>query len=167
VQVSNITDRGYLGPARTLSVFGPLLKPRSQNPKATLLALFLNAVHEVETYEPSFSASFEPGINRIKNYLPVTREMLANRNCYNADSIRLHAALPIFADYDTMFRRFMEQCQFSEISALNGLRVKEKNSIVKPWPLRLGKRATKKEFDILLASSHLGSERYVEWERAI
>jgi hypothetical protein len=93
--------------------------------------------------------------------------MLTNRNRYNAHYIRLQVAMPMFGDFDTMFRRYMEHCRFSEISALNGLKVKGKNSIVKPWPLRLGKRATKEEFDVLLASSHLGSERYVEWERAI
>jgi hypothetical protein len=73
----------------------------------------------------------------------------------------------MFRDFDKPFKRFMEQCRFSEISAVNGLRMKEKNSIVKSWPLRLGKRATANEFDILHASGHYGSERYVEWERAI
>lgn len=166
IEVSNITDRGYLGLELTLSIFGPLLKPRSQNPKATLLALFLNAIHE-ESYGASVIASLESDKDRICRYLPLTREVLANARPSSADFIRFIEASAMFRDFDKPFRRFMEQCRFSEISAVNGLRMKEKNSIVKSWPLRLGERATANEFDILHASGHHGSERYVEWERAI
>ena len=167
-QVSNITDIGYLGPELTLSTFGPLLKPRSQNPRATLLALFLNAVHEDESsYSASIIASVKSNLGRIRNYLPVTREMLAKRSPPSADSLRLIEALTMFRDFDKPFRLFMAQCRFGEISARNGLRMKKRNSIVTPWPLRIKERATKEEFDILHASGHHGSERYVEWERAI
>lgn len=48
-QVSNVTDRGYLGPKIVLDTFCPLLKPKTDNLHATLGALFLNAVHEVST----------------------------------------------------------------------------------------------------------------------
>ncbi|KAF9733843.1 hypothetical protein PMIN04_012859 [Paraphaeosphaeria minitans] len=34
IEVSNICDRGYLGPLRTLSIFSPFLKPKTQNPRA-------------------------------------------------------------------------------------------------------------------------------------
>jgi hypothetical protein len=165
-QVSNITDRGYLGPELTLSTFGPLLKSKSQNPKATLLALFLNAIHEEESYGGNVIASLQSDKERMRKYLTITQEMFT-RGPSNADFVRFIEASAMFRDFDEPFRRFMEQCRLGEISAFNGLRVKEINSIVRPWPLRLGKTATKEEFDILHASSHLGSERYVEWERAI
>lgn len=48
-QLSNIADLGWVGPKAALMTFGPLLKLPSENPHATLLTLFLNAVHEVFT----------------------------------------------------------------------------------------------------------------------
>jgi hypothetical protein len=72
----------------------------------------------------------------------------------------------MFHDYEKPFSQFMVQCRFREISAASGLKMKEKNSIVEPWPLRLADEASKEEFDVLYASGHVGCERYVEWERA-
>jgi len=166
-QVSNITNRGYLGPELTLSTFGPLLKPKSQNLKATLLALFLNATHEEESYALSIIASLQSSKDRICKYLTVTQEMFSRGGASNADSIRFIEASAMFRDFDEPFRRYMEHCRFGEISGANGLRMKEKNSIVRSWPLRLRQKATREEFNVLHASGHHGSERYVEWERAI
>lgn len=45
-KVSNICDRGYIGPHRSLAIFSHLLKPKSQSPRAALLLLFLNVVRE-------------------------------------------------------------------------------------------------------------------------
>ena len=165
-QVSNITDRGYVGPGATLSTFGPLLKPASENPKATLLALFLNAVHENESYTDSIITSLKSDRDRISRYLKVTRDM-SKGGSSNADLMRLIGASSMFRDFDKPFRQFMEQCRFGEISTSNGLRVKGKHSIVESWPLRLKHDTTKEEFDVLHASGHIGSERYVEWERVI
>ncbi|KAF2258559.1 hypothetical protein CC78DRAFT_426128, partial [Lojkania enalia] len=44
IEISNICDRGCVGPHRCLSIFSSLLKPKEHNPKATMLMLFLNAV---------------------------------------------------------------------------------------------------------------------------
>ncbi|OCL12153.1 hypothetical protein AOQ84DRAFT_420874 [Glonium stellatum] len=166
IEVSNITDRGYLGPQLTLSVFGPLLKPKSQNPKATLLALFLNAVHEDGSYYERVMAAVGAHKARILKYLPISPATFASGGPCNAEFLRFIGASALFLDFDEPFRQFMEQCQFHEISVSNGLRMRQKNSIVRAWPLRLSKTATKEEFDILYASDHNGSERYVEWERA-
>ena len=46
--------------------------------------------------------------------------------------------------------------------------MKENNTIVKPWPMRLSTGPVtpekRKEFWALLASAHTGVERYVEWQ---
>jgi hypothetical protein len=36
-QMTNVCGRAYIGPANAVSLFTPLLKPRSANPHATLL----------------------------------------------------------------------------------------------------------------------------------
>jgi hypothetical protein len=45
-QTSNIADCGYMGTAPTLAYLGTSLKPRAENPHATLLTLYMNAVDE-------------------------------------------------------------------------------------------------------------------------
>lgn len=42
------------------------------------------------------------------------------------------------------------------------IKVVRTHSIVQPWPYRLGEDSTKEEFDVLLASSRGGHERYME-----
>jgi hypothetical protein len=58
-----------LGPELTLSTFGPLLKSKSLNPKATLLALSLNAIHEEESYGGNVIASLQSNKERMRKYL--------------------------------------------------------------------------------------------------
>jgi len=54
---------------------------------------------------------------------------------------------------------------FRSIGKATGLQVRDDNRIVDKWSLRLKRGASKQEFDIILASGHVGSERYFEWER--
>jgi hypothetical protein len=44
IDVSNITDEGYLGIFETLRIFLPLLKTSRENPNATLLTNFVGAL---------------------------------------------------------------------------------------------------------------------------
>ena len=91
-QVSNITDSGYLGPKHTLATFGPLLKPKFQNPRATLLVLFLNAVHEIEPYDSSMMAVKRSEKHRTFKYITLTPEAFARGGTSNADLIRFMEA---------------------------------------------------------------------------
>lgn len=47
VQVSNITDRNYLGTHQTLTLLSPLLQSPTKNPHATLISLYLNGLIEI------------------------------------------------------------------------------------------------------------------------
>jgi hypothetical protein len=161
-QVSNICDRGYIGPEPTLQIFGPLLKIKAKNPSATLLMLFLNAAEE-DSRVMDFRVAIS-GISDIGKYLPVNREMLQDRNRTKADFLKLFGALRLFRDFDKLFDGFMTDYRFEEIGKVGGVKMKLRNTIVEPWPLRLKPNATKEEFDTVLASGHAGSERYVEWE---
>jgi hypothetical protein len=63
----------------------------------------------------------------------------------------------------------MQHFEFAERSRAMGLMIKEENTIIEKWPLRLKlslpQPGAQEEFDILQASDHSGSERYVEWKR--
>jgi hypothetical protein len=63
----------------------------------------------------------------------------------------------------------MRELKFAEMTQHIGLMVKEQNTIIEKWPMRLKlslpQAGAQEEFDILQASGHSGSERYVEWKR--
>ena len=163
LQLSNITDRAYLGPTATLFTFGPLLKRKAENPNATIVALFLNAVHEV--FNPQdYRSSARSAMDRLRSYIPVTRDMVQDGSMSNPGFIKLMSAQGLLWDFDELFSRFIRDCRLDEIGQATGLKMKSKNTIVQPWPMRIKRNATQSEFDVLLASGHNGSERYVEWE---
>lgn len=63
----------------------------------------------------------------------------------------------------------MQDLGFAKMSWSVGLMVKEENTIIEKWPMRLKlslpQPGAQEEFDILQASDHSGNERYVEWKR--
>lgn len=139
-----------------------MLKPKSENPHAAMVTLFLNAVHEATTDADHLSTAI-PEIDKLRRYLLVTPAMFQDRNTFNPDVLRLNDARVHFRDFDTFFERYMRSYRFNEIGKAAGLEMKSKNTIIEPWPMRLSNNPSQKEFDISLASGHMGSERYVEW----
>lgn len=59
--------------------------------------------------------------------------------------------------------------KFKQLEQKACVTMKEKPTVVEPWPtalkLRPGQDGAQAEFDLLLASSFTGLERYVEWKR--
>lgn len=64
---------------------------------------------------------------------------------------------------------YMQEENFDFVGRSCGLKLKEPHSITEKWPLRLkagsSDSTAQKEFDMLQASMHSGSERYVEWRK--
>jgi hypothetical protein len=62
----------------------------------------------------------------------------------------------------------MKEERFAENGRHLGLEMNRPHTIVDEWPMRLKLRprqvGAKAEFEILLASSHNGAERYLEWK---
>ena len=130
------------------------------------MALFLNAVHEV--YAPlDYLSSMHSDMDRLRAYIPITRQMGTDSNRSNPDLIRFMSAQVLIRDFDELFARFKSECRLDEITKAMGLEMNSKNTIVQPWPMRIAETATQREFDVLLASGHIGSERYVEWKLAV
>lgn len=50
---------------------------------------------------------------------------------------------------------------------MNGLKIKSNYTIVEPWLYRVGIRATQIQFDVLVAGSAAGVERYMEVEKLL
>ncbi|OJJ86188.1 DUF4470 domain-containing protein [Aspergillus glaucus CBS 516.65] len=149
IELSNIADRAYLGPHKTVGLFSTFLRDRLENPSSTLLTLFLNVTHEVTTLA-DMVAGMETSI----------------RDKTNAESMKLMQAQSLFVDNDALFGRFLQETRLEEFTkSFFGVAMKENNTIVSKWPMRLGKNPAQKEFDMVFQSGHQGSERYVEWRR--
>jgi len=150
-----------VGTGNVLASLGPLLQHPNHNPHACLLGLYLNAVHEVSTAADELAA-----LMTLEQYIPINKMVLMMRDPYNADSLNFSNAKGIFKDFDGLFQRYMERESFEEICKFTGMVMKATNTVIQPWPLRLSKTATQKDFYSLHKSAHDGSERYVEWKRA-
>ncbi|KAL8762580.1 MAG: hypothetical protein Q9184_001434 [Pyrenodesmia sp. 2 TL-2023] len=164
IEVSNVIDGGYIGTAPILSSFAPLLKPPHQNPHATLIGLYLNAVHEASTSTDQIVSMAEE-LTRVRQYMPITPCMLSPDREFSAELLRMLSAREFFRDLDALFERYCRMLGIEGMTQAAGMVMKGKNTVVEKWPMRLGPRATQEEFDKLLASMHDGSERYVEWQR--
>jgi hypothetical protein len=108
--------------------------------------------------------SLKSETDKLGKYLQLTPAIFQDK--FSPDFVRYHEARVIFRDFDKIFKRFMDECRFEKIGKAAGLKMKSTNTIIEPWPLRLKDNAAQEEFNLLLASGHIGLERYVEWESA-
>jgi hypothetical protein len=172
-QVSNICDRGYVGPEWTLELIGQLLKPKEQNPKATLLMLFLNVIGEVYHFDTNYEKQRgNESMKLIQKFIPMTpalimRAMVGGEQAMmsSPELIRMSSCYTMFGDFDKAFSIFLKDIGMDKIARQCGMIAKKTHTIVKPWPLRITEQSTQDDFDILCGTSHTGAERYMEFER--
>ncbi|KNG52716.1 mynd finger family protein [Stemphylium lycopersici] len=188
IEVSNICDRGYVGVDRTLQTFSPMLKSRTENPHATLLMLFLNAVREEESFLSSDSktktapAPDARRVQNIKKFLPhidpgvvdlvmgQTTPSSPGRT-FILDVTMISSAMRMFDNFDDCFNGFLEcpdpikVASMDTLTQAHGMKVKTQHTIIKPWPYRVTNNTTKEEFSSMLSESTTGDERYMEFEK--
>ncbi|CAK4027567.1 Hypothetical predicted protein [Lecanosticta acicola] len=73
IETSNIADRAYLGTARTVGLLGPLLQKPADNPYATLITSYMNAVEEVCLQDGKTS---QTDIAKVFQYLPRPTDLM-------------------------------------------------------------------------------------------
>ncbi|KAL4995479.1 hypothetical protein BDV10DRAFT_196650 [Aspergillus recurvatus] len=162
IDLADIADTG-LQLAKYLTKFRPLLKTKAQNPKATLLTIFLNIALEMRTFMDQ-KERVSRMTSKVQEFLSLDSAALS-RGCYKADYINFLNAHDIFVNRTAIFNRFIKSACLLEMGASVGMRMKSKHTVIAKWPLRLPKFPTKHEFEMLHWSPHHGSERYVEWQR--
>ena len=169
VEVANIVDMPYLGLDKTLRTFGPLLRKAAENPHATLIALFMNAIHYAEKNlgDSYIENSLRLAMKKVVQFLPV-KETSINRT--SAAMVRMMLAKDIFRDLDHLFTYYMKLADFSKAIREAGMMMRARNTVIDPWPLRFrkeyGEPGAQEAFDRLMSSSSSGNERYVEWVRS-
>ena len=97
--MANICDGGYIGIRSTLSLLSPLLQSPQENPHATFITLFINAVKEV--VKMGHSGEEEPDMQFLTEYLPLPRTFSLN----DADMLRIWDARDLALDVDKFFER--------------------------------------------------------------
>ncbi|KAH9225123.1 hypothetical protein K456DRAFT_1776129 [Colletotrichum gloeosporioides 23] len=153
IEVSNISDAGYLGIHRTLDLMIPLLQSPLVNPHATLITLFMNAVDENATEMERLTDMKADGLvmKRIYKYLSPSGRPL---NYYDTTIFKVMAAQDCVPTYDQVFDRHAAKLMFSQIARLVGAAMKGSHTVIEKWPFRLklrpGQTGAQEEFDRLL-----------------
>jgi hypothetical protein len=119
----------------------------------------LNAIYEVFTSAVE-ARLMKSELGRISRYLQAPQ--ILDGDCDNPDLLKYPEARILVRDNDALFERYMRMHHFEVIAKEVGVEMKEENTVIEKWPMRLKKGATKEEFDILNGSGHVGTERYVE-----
>ena len=106
-EVANIVDMPYLGLDITLRSLGPLLRKKAENPHATLIALFMNAIHHAEKDlgNSYIESNLRLAMTKVVQFLPV-KETPINRT--SAAMVRMMLAKDIFRDLDHLFTHYMK-----------------------------------------------------------
>ncbi|KFY06659.1 hypothetical protein V492_07863 [Pseudogymnoascus sp. VKM F-4246] len=165
IEVSNISDGGYLGIHHTVHLMAPLLQSPLVNPHATLITLFMNAVEEKMTSADQVASMtpHSPETKRVIKYLPPTNNGMSMGR-YSTYIIKVLAARDLVATYDHIFKRYENDLKFSEMAQYLGGAVKENHTIIEKWPFRLklqpGELGAQEEFDRLLCGGVSGKERF-------
>ncbi|KAF4466645.1 hypothetical protein FALBO_6497 [Fusarium albosuccineum] len=162
--VSNIADKDYLGFQKTLETLSPLLQQQAQNPHATMLMLFINAVGDTMVASDQFDEVQKAAATAHK-YLPHPQEPPFE---YGAEFIRFIVAGRLFRNFDMYFNRYMEANRFMFNGFCSTMIMKDEHTIVDQWPhrlkLKVGEEGAQEEFNIRVESMQSGDERYVEWK---
>jgi hypothetical protein len=135
--------------------------------------LFLNAVGEVyHNSGPDGEAQrYKESMDLIMKFIPMTpmsiMTMMADgkSGMSSPEMIRISSCYTMFGDFDKAFGIFLKDVRLHKLMEKHGLKIKDKHTIVEPWPLRVTEKTTKEEFEIRCASTHTGCERYMEFER--
>ncbi|KAI0406420.1 hypothetical protein F4802DRAFT_95860 [Xylaria palmicola] len=175
IDVGNLCDLAYLGTETTLQIFGPLLQPLSINPYATLITLFLNAVSDamliMKTGPPPavFALMFDQlnTLTKVFRFMPKLRRQNTSPTL-DIKGVKMLCATSLAHDMDMYFHFYMEVLQLQRKAFRDGLRMKPVHTIIDMWPWRMPQgqptQETKRDFALLLSSTHTGQERFVEWK---
>ncbi|KAJ6014888.1 hypothetical protein N7540_009479 [Penicillium herquei] len=104
IEVSNISDGGWLGIHRTLGLMVPLLQPPLRNPHATLISLFMNAIEETMTDEDRIREAQRnsPATKKLLKYLPPNRPLSSR---YDPALIKFNFSRDLVTNYDDIFSK--------------------------------------------------------------
>ncbi|KAL9075400.1 MAG: hypothetical protein Q9157_004045 [Trypethelium eluteriae] len=174
IDCSNVADEEFLGIKKTLATVGPLLKPKSENPHATILTPFLNAIDNADSSSGNTGKrdAFRQHYRTLMSLNPWALQEFhsGEPSLRNPAFVRIAGDTKLLRDHEKFFNMHMIKQDFSAAAFHAGVKMKQHHTIIEAWPMRLkkeqGETGAKEEFELLRASGHVGCERYVEWVKA-
>lgn len=169
IDVSDLAGQAHLGLSPTLQTFAPMLKPRKENPHATLIALFADAIGAAErSLGLGYVEKTAPTVfRRTARFMALPVPAYQPRHPHY---VRFMRAKDAFRDFERLFHHYVATEGFGDAAKQAGVEMKGTNTVVKAWPFRLtkkqGEKGAREAFDLLEASQLVGCERFVEWVRA-
>ncbi|KAK3053334.1 hypothetical protein LTR09_005503 [Extremus antarcticus] len=170
IEVSNISDRGYMGVREVIAHLSPLLRAPQDNPHATLITLFMSAVSDSWTTKEGGKSS-DAELLRASLYLgrPVfetTGPPILKSDPFYA---LIMASMQLVRNGDEYCDKYMTTYKFKNVERDFGVAMKEPHTVLGKWPLGLKipprQPGWKEEFEQLRATYSRGVERYVEWKK--
>jgi acyl-ACP thioesterase len=61
----------------------------------------------------------------------------------------------MFSDFEKIFSTFSKKVRIYKLTKIYNIKIKEKYSIIKPWPLRVIEKTIKEEFKIRYTSIYI------------
>ncbi|KAF4958968.1 hypothetical protein FGADI_2047 [Fusarium gaditjirri] len=168
IEVSNISDGGYLGIRLTVALMAPLLREPSINPHATLITLFMSMVDDNWTMMDEFAELSPRNLSnrRSVHCLPRSHPLMGPAD---PTMIKITYGASHLREYDDIFERVANDLELPSFPDWAGAMMKEKHTIIEKWPHRLklrpGQPGGKEEFDLLMEGGSSGKELYLEWMR--
>ncbi|KAF1846122.1 uncharacterized protein K460DRAFT_406343 [Cucurbitaria berberidis CBS 394.84] len=164
IEVSNLCDRAYCGPAAIINLFSPLLKPLPINPHATLLLFFSGANKEMQLSltDPEKAHEWYAANKRTACYLAVPNPYTIPQ--WHPDGFRFHqCAGSVMFDWDKMWEKFQVVVGLRGLVLDAGLKIRreDEHGVARAWPKRM-RDMTKEEFNLRLGRDATCFERYVE-----
>ncbi|KAL4969948.1 uncharacterized protein BDV14DRAFT_195486 [Aspergillus stella-maris] len=171
IDASNLADHDHEGIQRTLALTMPLLQRPSENPHATLITLFEEAVPAMITQIiPELAKKVKmsptsPTTRRIAQYLNIKPRPMG---AYDPDVEKYNVAWEGVFNHDEIFQRFTEAYRFEKCGLLTDAVMKDTHSIVEKAPGRLklepGQLGAQEEFDRLMGAG-TKMTRFLEWRK--
>jgi hypothetical protein len=98
--------------------------------------LFRNTIEETIAEKEILDTRVSEMLQRMP-YFSEMGTVSSLQNVYDPSMINLFGVRLIFSNFDALWERFMNACDFHEVPARYGLADNSENSTVDMWPLRL------------------------------
>nr|RBQ98979.1 hypothetical protein FVER53263_03286 [Fusarium verticillioides] len=164
IEVSNLSDKAYMGINLTVAVMAPLLRSSTANPHATLITRFMNAIQENMTSEDRLGMDkLDEVVEALEGYLP---EPSLPTTTWDLVVIKYIHASDLVRTFDHVFDKIARKLEFNKFPEFMKVGIKDQHTIIDKWPFRLklkpGHQGAQKEFDRMMGPGLGGKEFYLE-----
>ncbi|KAJ6096555.1 hypothetical protein N7486_007301 [Penicillium sp. IBT 16267x] len=164
IDTSFLADSHWLGMKGTIRDFAHLLPPKQAKPHATMICPLENIPFAVNERNQALAIppKDSPGHKRLCRFAPLALSHLTGDD-NDPKMIKLLTARVLVACYEPVFKLFAEKKSFRWHGLINGVEIKQNNTIVDKWPnglkIPFGEQGDEHEFNLLMGENHFRTEQ--------